>query len=59
MEVLNYQETAQALNLPLGAVKTRLARARLLLRNRLSRYHDPGPDALHEAVEHQMVEEYL
>jgi RNA polymerase sigma-70 factor, ECF subfamily len=39
LEGLNYQETAHALNLPLGTVKTRIMRARLQLRNLLAKYH--------------------
>jgi RNA polymerase sigma-70 factor, ECF subfamily len=41
LEGLDYHETAQALHLPLGTVKTRLMRARLLLRNLLAKYHAP------------------
>jgi RNA polymerase sigma-70 factor, ECF subfamily len=48
IEGLDYQETAQALHLPLGTVKTRLMRARLLLRNLLSGdtvpYHEMPED---------------
>jgi RNA polymerase sigma-70 factor, ECF subfamily len=38
VEGLDYQEAAQALNLPLGTIKSRLIRARLMLRGLLSEY---------------------
>lgn len=45
LEELSTEETAQALGLSEQAVKTRLHRARLLLRERLSRYFAAGASA--------------
>ncbi len=45
LQGLNYQEAAEALNLPLGTVKSRLSRARNLLMNALIKQpelYDPG-----------------
>jgi RNA polymerase sigma-70 factor, ECF subfamily len=50
IEGLDYQEAAQALHLPLGTVKTRLMRARLLLRGLLS------DDVVHH---HEMPEDII
>jgi len=43
IEGLSTEETAQALDLSISAVKSRLMRARLKLRERLSRYFSQGP----------------
>ena len=43
IEGLSYEETATALNLPIGTVRSRLARARRLLRSSLQRYPDLIP----------------
>ncbi len=44
VEGLSTEETAEALNLSIPAVKSRLLRARLQLRERLSKYFKRGPD---------------
>jgi len=48
VEGLSYEETATALDLPIGTVRSRLARARKLLRSSLQRYPDliPASDIL-------------
>ena len=43
VEGLSYEETATALDLPIGTVRSRLARARKLLRSSLQRYPDLIP----------------
>jgi RNA polymerase sigma-70 factor (ECF subfamily) len=45
IEGLSTEETAEALNLSIPAVKSRLLRARLQLRERLSRHFRPGGKA--------------
>jgi RNA polymerase sigma-70 factor (ECF subfamily) len=45
IEGLSYKETAAALDLPVGTVKSRLARARDALRHLLQRYPDTLPSA--------------
>ena len=45
VEGFSYEETAVALDLPVGTVKSRLARARDALRNSLQRYPDLIPTA--------------
>jgi RNA polymerase sigma-70 factor, ECF subfamily len=45
VEGLSYEETATALDLPIGTIKSRLARARDALRNSLQRYPDLIPAA--------------
>jgi RNA polymerase sigma-70 factor, ECF subfamily len=42
LQGFSYEETAQVLGLTIAAVKSRLHRARLYLRERLSRYHRDG-----------------
>jgi RNA polymerase sigma-70 factor (ECF subfamily) len=37
---LDYAETAQALGIPLGTLKSRLARARFMMRNKLSKHYE-------------------
>jgi len=44
VEGLSTEETAEALELSIPAVKSRLLRARLQLRERLSRYFQRGRD---------------
>jgi RNA polymerase sigma-70 factor (ECF subfamily) len=44
---MNYSEVARAAQVPLGTVKSRLARARLRMREHLQRFHDLLPTTFH------------
>ena len=42
VEGLSYSEAAEALDVPVGTVRSRLFRGRRALRDKLAAYHDPG-----------------
>jgi RNA polymerase sigma-70 factor (ECF subfamily) len=53
VEGLNYQEVSQATQKPLGTIKSRLARARLKLRNCLQGFWELLPEKFRHGIEEQ------